>query len=204
MKKNKFTILFFSSLLLIAIISGGVFAWYSSNNTETETGLMGNISTTIVDNSSAKFMSSGLVDGVIKKSFSVSNSSNIDSFIRIGYTPIFKDADDNDVLMDISDLEVSDVLIKSGDSELKSSVSNVTTSTGYTKKFIVPVSNIDGKYYYYKLAPGENLTGSISVKTNVSDDSLTADLVISAETIQATEKALVDAGSYGWDKAFYK
>jgi hypothetical protein len=48
-----------------------------------------------------------------------------------------QDAEGNDILMDVSNIEVSDILIKSGDQEIKSSVSNVTTSNGYNKKFII-------------------------------------------------------------------
>jgi hypothetical protein len=77
----------------------------------------------------------------------------------------------------------------------------VGTAAGYQKEFLIPI-NVTNANYYYRLAPGQNISGEVIIEANAAG-AAQSNIILATETIQATEKALAAAEPYGWNPDMY-
>jgi len=137
----------------------------------------------------------------LKSEFEYKNSGDIDTFVRIGYTLVYYDADGKELLID-SDNEIKNsTFFSNKQSAVRAGVGTILVdNTGYEKQFIYPITS-DGRGYY-RLTAEEALNGTIDMEIT-SELVNNAKMIVTIETIQATEKALQDAEPSGWDITKY-
>lgn len=185
-------------ILTISVGAAGTYSWYLSASNETVNGTMGKVDAKfLANNSNLKFSTTGDTS----KTFTIQNNSTIDTYVRIGYTIVYKNVKGEDVLQDTSNIDISNVNLTIGGKSVSSVLAKNTSKLGYEKRFIIPIVKSGSTTYYYKLLPGQNIDGTITL--NAQTDGINyPNIVLATEVIQSTEKALLEATEYGWNVAY--
>jgi hypothetical protein len=124
--------------------------------------------------------------------FTIANTSTIDTYMRIGYIPVYRDESGNDLAKDVSGLKIDCSTLKVGD--LPVSAQPVSASiNGCEKEFL---QLMDGDGYYLVVPAGESASGTLAVS---GEELVGLNIILTAEAIQATRKAAEAAGAFGWD-----
>lgn len=198
---NKNKIIVVALCLFILTISVGVigtYSWYLSSSKQTVNGTMGKVDAKFLNNNSNL---SFATKGVSSKTFTIQNNSTIDTYVRIGYTIVYKNVSGQDVFQDTSNVDISNVSLNIGGRNVTAILDKNTSKSNYEKRFIIPVVKSGSSTYYYKLLPGENIDGTITLNAQ-PEGSNYPNIVLATEVIQSTEKALTEASAYGWNLAY--
>jgi hypothetical protein len=194
------------SVLIVVLISTSVFiyAWFAATGGAVSEGELGSVrSEIVVGNSSGRAVAMSTVSRSYTKDFTIENSSNIETFVRISYTPLFRDSQGREALTDASRITISAMSLNINGRPVNVINNTAGTASGIEKAFIYPVERVNGNDFYYRLQPGENINGSITFNVT-HDEDFTPDFVITSEIIQATERALQEAGDVGWNTRHFR
>lgn len=197
-KSRKFIII---ALIIVAVKLGAVttiYAWFMDRTDKFEISGMGIVK---VEVSKVSEVSD---DG--KATFEILNHSTIDTYMRLGWTPVYKDIKTGEELvLDVSQIEIEEVTLSgfSGEGINLSAMGmsplsrKIETYNGYKKRMITIEDN-DGKYFV--VPAGTNINCQITF-TGISDIKNNSGLyvILVPEALQATKKAVIEAELYGWD-----
>lgn len=189
MIRKKLLIASISIIAILTLTVGLSYAWFSgSSPPAVVSGAMG-----IVDVS----VTGEAVTANKEATFSITNSSNIGTYLRIGWTPIYQKFENGswvDTTKDTSGIIVSSANLTPNISGGSLSPGTIT-SNGYSKNVLTLVDS--GKKYFV-LPAGTNVSGKVTL-SNVSvgaDERLV--IIFIPEALQATKKAVKEAAAYGW------
>lgn len=178
---------------------GTVYAWFIHDVSKATNSNMGVVKVEITD--AAEVSEDGSV------TFEIANSSTIDTYLRLGWTPVYKDKiTGKELTRDVSQIEIEAAAlsgISADGSDLDGmgmtpSLSMVTSHNGYEKRMIT-IEDGNGKYFV--VPAGESVRCRITLK-GLGDHQSDSDLYIITvpEALQATRKAVKEAAPYGWDE----
>jgi hypothetical protein len=191
--------------VVLACSTAAIYAWFVSTGEAASQGEVGSIGfELVVDNPSGSRTAAvtSIRDNYVKD-FTIENSSNIETFVRISYTPVFRDSEGREALTDSSQITVVSTSLTIDGRPINAITNTTRTASGIEKDFIYPVERANGNDFYYRLQPGENIHGSIIFDVT-HDEDFTPDFIISSEMIQATERALQEAADSGWSTRHFR
>lgn len=205
MNKRKRKIIL-TAFLMMAVVSASTwaslsYAWYMDTaSTEPLESAMATVDVSIVEGDVVAN------NGVY--SFSISNKSNIDTYLRLGWTPVYRSGS-TDTTKDITGITVEDVTVSLTGC---TPVAGKVTSWGYDKNMII-MENGSGKYLRVPANTDPNgtvINGTITLDGVDTQGSEVLHLLLAPEAIQATWRAVNAGGGvtpydstkladYGWD-----
>jgi predicted ribosomally synthesized peptide with SipW-like signal peptide len=208
MRKNLVRMMVLFGIVVIAASVTATYAFFTATDEKTGVVDMGRVDSEFVSGSQAEIKTASLGESetenavkTLSATFEYKNNSTIDTFVRFSYTAEHKDAYGAEVLTDQSNDAILSVNMSVDGTPLNVEKVKLKNAAGYEKEFLIPITVSDANYYY-RLAPGQNISGEATFEINAVGAE-TSRIVLSTETIQATEKALAAAEAYGWDPKMY-
>ncbi|MDR1538222.1 MAG: hypothetical protein LBU32_09560 [Clostridiales bacterium] len=138
--------------------------------------------------------------------FTMKNNGSIDSFVRIGWTPVYQNKSGANLALDASDVMLDKVEITTDEnfSQPTAISSTIRLSSMHAKNMI---SVLDENGFLYIFKPGQTLSGVIEIahapyegiepKDSGSFDNL--NIILTPECIEATLDAVSEASDWGWN-----
>ena len=191
--------LLFGTVFVLATVFA-TYAFFTSTDEKTAEVEMGRVDSEFATGTNGiETASLGAVEETktLSANFEYRNNSTIDTFVRFSYSMEHKNAGGAEILVDQSGDVVLTASMSVDGSALTVAKMKINTAAGYQKEFLIPI-NVSDANYYYRLAPGQNISGEVVIEANVAG-AAQSNIILATETIQATEKALVAAAPYGWD-----
>jgi len=189
-KRIKTIITSFIIISIIASIAMSSYSWFVSyHEVAAQTDYMGLVDVEISDDTQ-------VVNGNL--SFTITNKSTIGTYMRLGWTPIYRDASGKDLIRDVSGIGVTASLGSGSPVGLKLQPAIITSLRNYSKSTIILEQSDSDNYFV--VPAGESITGTIAVTgttEGLSNDEY-LHLILVPEAIQATKKAATAAEDYGW------
>jgi hypothetical protein len=189
--------LLLASLSIIAILTltlGLSYAWFTgSSEPDAVSSAMATVDVSVPEEA---------VVTENEAAFTIANNSNIGTYLRIGWTPIYQVRDENnnwvDTARDTSHITVSFAGLEPDISGASLSPEPITSSNGYSKNMLTMA---DTNNNYFVLPGGMSVSGKINLTgVSVSEDgNERLVIVFIPEALQATKKAVESASAYGWD-----
>jgi hypothetical protein len=170
--------------LLFCSSKAATYSWFvqSPKTIEGPRSLIGKASI-----SASQSESPGAVD------FVISNNSTVDCLVRIGWTPIYQNADGELIAKDVSGVSAASVSVEGADGLIPMLGA---ISLGEIQKSMINLCDSSGKYYVFK--PGQSFSGVLRLSDAQGGlGGLSAVLV--PECVQATFDAVQAASCWGWD-----
>jgi hypothetical protein len=129
--------------------------------------------------------------------FVVYNNSTINSFMRIGWTPVFYNSDNSLVAMDTSNVDAQvDIVSISNRTDIANIQAEVEQVwVGSRQKKMI---NLYENEKYLIVEPGQSISGRLELTGEFSNIA-ELKVVLTPECIQATAEAVENATQWGWD-----
>jgi len=189
-KGIKIIITSFIIISIIASIAMPSYSWFAFNHeVAAQTDYMGLIDVEISKGTK-------VVNGNL--SFKITNNSTIGAYMRLGWTPIYRDSSGKALTWGVSGIGITASLGSGNPEGLKLQPANITALDNYSKRTIILEKSDDSNYFV--VPAGTSITGTITV-TGITEDLSNGEslhLILIPEAIQATKKAAKAAEDYGW------
>ena len=210
MNKQRLSILWVAVILILFLsLSGATYAWFLDRDSSDKDMQMGVVDIDLGTSSQFDITSANpMID------FNIKNTSNIDYFLRMGYTLVFKDASGNDLPQDTPDdlIIIKLTHLKVGTQNVNLGTGSVTTYNSYGyKKQGIEMLNGSNKYIVFS-SEEPNVGGRLQISFNTSKypDYFSGNkpknklyITLIPESVQATKKALASTNmaNAGWNAA---
>lgn len=173
-------------LLILMVNVRSSHAWFKTGNKETGEKAMGTVDVTVTDQTE-------VIDGTL--AFTITNNSNIDTYMRLGWTPVIQGPDNT--AKDVSGISIAKVepADESHPDDLIFKARQIISRNKYVKNTILTEDN-KGKYF---VVPAHtDISGIITVTGWQGQQRETLHLFLIPEAIQATKQAVEAAETHGW------